>query len=73
MCATEHLRGVTSDESDRLRIDERRQLDDLLKAAQAVLENYEDFTSQPRPSPAAEVPTEPPREPEETAWTQLSS
>ena len=27
LCATEHLRGVTPDEADRLGVDERRQLD----------------------------------------------
>ena len=34
---------------DRLGIDERRQLDELLKAAQEVPKNYEDLTSQPGP------------------------
>ena len=65
LCIPVHLRGVTPDESDRLGIDERRHLDDLLKAAQEAPENYEDLTSQPGPSPPVEFPTEPPREPEE--------
>ena len=65
LCATEHLRGVTPDESDRLGIDERRQLDELLRAAREVPESFEDLTSQPGPPPSAEVPTDPPREPEE--------
>ena len=59
LCATEHLRGVTLDESDRLGINERRQLDELLKAAQEVPETFEDLTSQPGPPPSVEVPTEP--------------
>ena len=80
LCATEHLRGVTPDEADCLGIDESRQLDELLKAAQKVPENYVDLTSQPGPSPPAEIPTEPSREPEEpshddltTVWMQVIS
>ena len=49
LCATEHLRGVTQDEADCLGLDERRELDELLRAAQEVPENYEDSTSQPGP------------------------
>ena len=45
LCATEHLRGVTPDEADRLGIDARGQLDELLRAAQEVPENYEDLTT----------------------------
>ena len=60
-----------SDEADCLGLDERRQLDDLLKAVQEVSENYEDLTSQPGPSQPAEVPTEPPREPEEPSHDDL--
>ena len=69
LCATEHLRGVTPDEWDRLGIDERRRLDELLKAAQA--RDCEDLTSQPGPSPPAEVPTEPQRRPEEPSHDDL--
>ena len=36
--ATEHLRGVTPDEAYRLGLDERRQLDELLRAAGEVPE-----------------------------------
>ena len=61
LCATEHLRGVTPDEADCLGLDERRQLDELLRAAREVPENYEDLTSQPGPRPPVEVPTEPPK------------
>ena len=46
LCAAEHLRGDTPDEADRLGLDETRQLDELLQAAQGVPENYEDLTSQ---------------------------
>ena len=46
MCVAEHLRGVTSDEGDRLGMDESRQVDELL--------NYRDPTSQPRPPPPVE-------------------
>ena len=63
MCATEHLRGVTPDESDRLGIDERRQLDELIRAAKEVKENYGDVTSQPGSPLPVEVLTEPAREP----------
>ena len=49
LCATEHLRGATPDEADRLGIDERRQLDELPRAAREVPEYYEDLTSQPGP------------------------
>ena len=59
------LRGVTLDEADCLGLDERRQLDELLRAAREVPENYEDLTSQPGPPPPVEVSTEAPREPEE--------
>ena len=45
------MRGVTPDEAECLGLDERRQLDELLRAAQEV--------------PSVEVPTDPPREPEE--------
>ena len=38
LCATEHLRGVTPDEADRWGLDERRQLEELLKAACEVRE-----------------------------------
>ena len=65
LCATEHLRGVTPDEADSLGLDERRQLGELLPAVREVPDNYEDLTSQPGPSPPAEVPTEPPMEPKE--------
>ena len=44
------------------RVDGRRQLD---RAAGKVPENDEDLTSQPGPPPPVEVPTDPPREPEE--------
>ena len=71
MCATEHLQGVTPDEADRLGTDGRRQLDELLKAAQEVPENFEDLTSQLGPEPPVEVPTEPPREPEEPSRDDL--
>ena len=71
MCATEHLRGITPDEADRLGTDERRQLDELLRAVQEVPENCEDVTSQPGPPPPVEVPTEPPREPEELSRDDL--
>ena len=57
----------TSEESHwtkRLGLDERRRLDELP-------ENYEDLTSQPGPSPPAEVPTEPAREPEEPSHEDL--
>ena len=64
LCATEHLRGVTPDEADRLGLNERRQL-------QQVPENYEDLTSQPCAWPTAEVPTEPPKEPEEPSRDDL--
>ena len=37
------------DEADRLGIDEGRQLDELLRAAQEVPENYQDLTSQQGP------------------------
>ena len=50
---------------------ERRQLDELLKAAREVRENYEDLTSQPGPPPPLEVTTEPPREPEEPSRDDL--
>ena len=62
LCATEHLRGVTPDESDCLGLDERRQLDELLRVAREAPENYENMTSQPGPSPPAEVPDEPSRD-----------
>ena len=55
LCASEHLRGVTPDEADRLGLDERRQLDELLRAAQEVPENFEDLTSKPGPPPPVEV------------------
>ena len=71
LCATEHLRGVTPDEADCLALDERRQLDELLRAAREVPENYEDLTSQLGPPPPVEVPTEPPREPEEPSRDDL--
>ena len=58
--ATEHSRGVTPDEADCFGLDERRQLDELLRAAREVPENYEDLTSQPGPTPSVEVPTDPP-------------
>ena len=51
LCATEHLRGITPDEADRLGTDERRQLDELLRAVQEVPENCEDVTS-PAGTPA---------------------
>ena len=83
LCATEHLRGVTPDKLDRLGALMNRETVGraALKAAREVPENYEDLTSQPRPSPPAEVPTEPPREPEEplhsmtwtTVWVQVIS
>ena len=50
VCATEHLRGVTQDEADRLGLDELRQLDELLRAAQEVPENYEDDIPAGRPA-----------------------
>ena len=65
LCATEHLRGVTPDESDRLGIDERRQLNELLRAARELPESYDDLTSQPGPPPSVEVSTDSPKEPEE--------
>ena len=46
-------------------------MDELLKAAQEVPEDYEDLTSQPGPSPPAEVPTERQREPEEPSHDDL--
>ena len=49
LCASEHLRGVTPDEADRLGLDEGRLLDVLLWAAREVPENCEDLTSQPEP------------------------
>ena len=45
--------------------------DELLRAAQEVPENFEDLTSQPGPSPPAEVPTEPLREPKEPSRDDL--
>ena len=71
LCAAEHLRGVTPDEADCSGLDERRQLDELLRAAREVPESYEDLTSQSGPSPPVEVPTEPPREPEEPSRVDL--
>ena len=68
-CATEHLRGVTPDEADRQGLDERRELEELLKAACEV--HNEDLTSQPGRPPPVEIPTEPPREPEETVRNDL--
>ena len=64
ICATEHLRGVTPDEADCLGLDERRQLDELLRP-----ENFEDLTSQP--GPPVEVPTDPRREPEAPSHDNL--
>ena len=66
LCATEHLRGVTPDEADRQGLDERRQLEELLKAA-----CLKTVSSQPGPPPPVEIPTEPPREPEETVRDDL--
>ena len=71
MCATEHLQGVTPDEADCLGLDERRQSDELLRAAQEVPGNYKDLTSQPGPPPPVEVPTEPRREPEQLSHDDL--
>ena len=67
LCATEHLRGVTPDGADRLGIDERRQLDELLPAAREVPENCEDLG----PPPPVEVPTDPPGEPAEPSRDDL--
>ena len=65
LCATEHLREVTSDAADCLGLDQRRQWDELLKAAREMPENYEDLTSQLGHPQPVEVPTEPLKEPEE--------
>ena len=62
---------VTLDEADCLGLDERRQLDELLRAAREVPENYEDLTSQPGPPHQWRVPTDPPREPEEPSRDDL--
>ena len=68
LCATEHLRGVTPDEADRVGLDERRQSDELLRAVQEVFEKLRglDISSLP-----VEDPTEPPREPEEPSRDDL--
>ena len=71
LCATEHLRGVTLDEADRLGLDERRQLEELLKAPCEVPKVCEDWASQRRLPPPVEIPTEPPREPKETVRDDL--
>ena len=67
--ATEHLRGVTPDEADRLGLGEGRLLDELLWAVQEVPENFEDLT--PQLGPPVEVPTDPTREPEEPSRDDL--
>ena len=69
MCATEHLRGVTPDEADRLGLDERRQLDELLRAAQEVPENYEDLTSQPGTGESSDRTTKGTRGEDAMTWT----
>ena len=56
--AAKHLRGVVSDEGDRLGMDESPQVDELL--------NYEDSTLRSRLPSSVEVSTEPPRELEES-------
>ena len=66
-------RGVTPNEADCLGLDERRQLDELLRAAREVPENCADLTSQSGPPPPVGVPTEPPREPEEPSRDDLDS
>ena len=71
LSATEHLRAVTPDEAGCLGFDERRQLNELLRAAREVPENYEDLTSQPGPPPPVENPKEPPREAEEPSRDDL--
>ena len=53
LCASEHLRGVASDEVDRLGPDESRQENELLY--------YEDLTFPSRLPSSAEISTEPPR------------
>ena len=67
MCVTEHLRGVTPDDADCLGLDERRELDELPRAARDVPENHGDLTPQHGRPPQAVIPTEPPRESEEPA------
>ena len=64
LCAAKHLRGVTPDEADCLGLDERRQLDELLRP-----ENFEDFTSQP--GPPVGTSTDPRREPEAPSHDNL--
>ena len=49
------------------------QLDELLRAAREVPENHEDLTSQPGPPQPVEVPTEPPRKPEEPSRDDLDT
>ena len=61
--AAEHLRGVVSEEGDRLGKDENRQEDKLL--------NYEDSTFRSRRPSSVEVSTEPPRELEESSRDDL--
>ena len=58
LCASEHLRGVASDEVNRLGPDESRQVNDLL--------DYEDSTFLSRLPSSAEISTESPRELEES-------
>ena len=79
LCATEHLRGVTSDEAACLGLDERTQLHELRRAAQEVPENYEDLTSQPWPRHRWKVQQNHQGNPKSrhamtwiSAWTQLS-
>ena len=69
--ATKHLRGVTPNEADCLGLDERKQLHELLRAAQEVPKNYEDLTSQPGPPQPVERPTKPPGKPEESSRDDL--
>ena len=73
LCATEHLREVTSDAADCLGLDQRRQWDELLKAAREMPENYEDLTSQLGHPQPVEVPTEPLREPEEPSHDDMDA
>ena len=58
LCASEHLRGVASDEVDRLGLDESRQENELL--------DYADSTFPSRLPSSVEISTEPPRELEES-------
>ena len=58
LCASEHVRGVASDEVDRFGLDEGRQENELL--------DYEDSTFPSRLPSSAEISTEPPKELEDS-------